>query len=340
MTSGRPLTLVTGTAGFIGFHVARRLLDRGDQVIGLDNVNDYYDVRLKEARLAELTPLNGFQFVKLDLANRRGMKELFIEYPIRRIVHLAAQAGVRYSLVNPHAYTDSNIEGFMNILEGCRQVKAEHLVYASSSSVYGGNTHMPFSVHDNVDHPVSLYAASKKANELMAHCYAHLYRIPCTGLRFFTVYGPWGRPDMALFLFTKAILEGRPIEVFNHGKMRRDFTYVDDIVEGVVRTLDHTAQPNPAWSSDKPDPGTSSAPARIYNIGNHQPVELLHFIEVLERTLGKKADMTLMPLQPGDVPATYADIEDLDRDVGFKPSTPIEVGVPRFVEWYRSFYKV
>jgi UDP-glucuronate 4-epimerase len=255
-------------------------------------------------------------------------------------VHLAAQAGVRYSLVNPHAYTDSNIEGFMNILEGCRQVKAEHLVYASSSSVYGGNTHMPFSVHDNVDHPVSLYAASKKANELMAHCYAHLYRIPCTGLRFFTVYGPWGRPDMALFLFTKAILEGRPIEVFNHGKMRRDFTYVDDIVEGVVRTLDHTSQPNPAWSSDKPDPGTSSAPARIYNIGNHQPVELLHFIEVLERTLGKKADMTLMPLQPGDVPATYADIEDLDRDVGFKPSTPIEVGVPRFVEWYRSFYKV
>jgi len=340
MTQGRTLTLVTGAAGFIGSHVARRLLDRGDQVIGLDNVNDYYDVRLKEARLARLMPLNGFQFLKLDLANRQGMKELFLEHPIRRVVHLAAQAGVRYSLVNPHAYTDSNIEGFMNILEGCRHIKAEHLVYASSSSVYGGNTHMPFSVHDNVDHPVSLYAASKKANELMAHCYAHLYRIPCTGLRFFTVYGPWGRPDMALFLFTKAILEGKPIEVFNHGKMRRDFTYIDDIVEGVIRTLDHTAQPNPAWTGDKPDPGTSSAPARIYNIGNHQPVELLRFIEVLERALGKKADMTLMPMQPGDVPATYADIEDLDRDVGFKPSTPIEVGIPRFVEWYRSFYKV
>jgi len=340
MTALKPLTLVTGVAGFIGFHVTRSLIARGDQIIGLDNVNDYYDVRLKEARLAQLTPLNGFQFVKLDLANRQGMKELFAEHPIRRVVHLAAQAGVRYSLVNPHAYTDSNIEGFMNILEGCRYARVEHLVYASSSSVYGGNTQMPFSIHDNVDHPVSLYAASKKANELMAHCYAHLYRIPCTGLRFFTVYGPWGRPDMALFLFTKAILEGKPIEVFNHGQMRRDFTYIDDIVEGVVRTLDHTAQPNPAWSGDKPDAGTSSAPARIYNIGNHQPVELLHFIEVLERTLGKKADMTLMPLQPGDVPATYADIDDLTRDVGFKPSTPIEVGIPRFVEWYRDFYKI
>ncbi|HSB44154.1 MAG TPA: NAD-dependent epimerase [Nitrospira sp.] len=340
MTVSMPLTLVTGVAGFIGFHVVRRLIARGDHVIGLDNVNDYYDVRLKAARLAELTPLEKFQFVKLDLANRQGMKELFTEYPISRVVHLAAQAGVRYSLVNPYAYTDSNIEGFMNILEGCRQAKVEHLVYASSSSVYGGNTKMPFSIHDNVDHPVSLYAASKKANELMAHCYAHLYRIPCTGLRFFTVYGPWGRPDMALFIFTKAILEGKPIEVFNHGKMRRDFTYIDDIVEGIVRTLDHTAQPNPAWAADRPDPGTSSAPARIYNIGNHQPVELLRFIEVLEQALGKKAEKKLMPLQPGDVPATYADIDDLARDVGFAPATPIEEGIPRFVKWYREFYKI
>ena len=339
MTATNSLTLVTGVAGFIGFHVTRRLIARGDLVIGLDNVNDYYDVRLKEARLAQLIPLNGFQFVKLDLANRQGMRELFAEYRIRNVVHLAAQAGVRYSLVNPHAYTDSNIEGFMNILEGCRHAKVEHLVYASSSSVYGGNTQMPFSIHDNVDHPVSLYAASKKANELMAHCYAHLYRIPCTGLRFFTVYGPWGRPDMALFIFTKAILEGQPIEVYNHGKMRRDFTYIDDIVEGVIRTLDRPATSNPAWSGDKPDPGTSSAPARIYNIGNHQPVELLHFIEVLEQALGKKAEKKLMPLQPGDVPATYADIEDLSRDAGFKPSTPIELGIPRFVEWYRDFYK-
>ncbi len=332
--------LVTGAAGFIGFHVAKRLLERGDQVLGLDNLNDYYDVRLKEARLAQLRPFERFRFVKLNLADREGMRALFADQPIRRVVHLAAQAGVRYSLVNPHAYTDSNIEGFMNILEGCRHAKIEHLVYASSSSVYGGNTHMPFSIHDNVDHPVSLYAASKKANELMAHCYAHLYRLPCTGLRFFTVYGPWGRPDMALFIFTKAILEGRPIEVFNQGKMQRDFTYVDDIVEGVVRTLDHTAQPNPRWSGDKPDPGTSSAPARIYNIGNHQPVELFRFIDVLERALGKKAEKKLMPLQPGDVPATYADIDDLSRDVGFKPSTPIEVGIPRFVQWYRDYYKV
>ncbi|WP_455379702.1 NAD-dependent epimerase [Petrachloros mirabilis] len=339
MTATKLLTLVTGVAGFIGFHVAKRLIARGDHVIGLDNINDYYDVRLKEARLAQLNGLNGYQFVKLDLANRLGMKNLFEEYPVQRVVHLAAQAGVRYSLINPHAYTDSNIEGFMNILEGCRHAKVEHLVYASSSSVYGGNTRMPFSIHDNVDHPVSLYAASKKANELMAHCYAHLYKIPCTGLRFFTVYGPWGRPDMALFIFTKAILEGRPIEVFNHGKMRRDFTYIDDIVEGIVRTLDHIARPNPDWSGDKPDPGTSSAPARIYNIGNHQPVELLHFIDVLEKSLGKTAEKKLMPLQPGDVPATYADIDDLSHDVGFAPSTPIEVGIPRFVEWYRNFYK-
>lgn len=332
--------LVTGVAGFIGFHTAARLLERGERVIGLDNVNDYYDVRLKKARLAKLKPFKQFTFTKIDLADRTKMRKLFAEQPIAKVVHLAAQAGVRYSLVNPHAYTDSNIEGFLNILEGCRHAKVKHLVYASSSSVYGGNTQMPFSIHDNVDHPVSLYAASKKANELMAHCYAHLYRIPCTGLRFFTVYGPWGRPDMALFIFTKAILEGKTIEVYNHGKMRRDFTYVDDIVEGVIRTLDHPATSNPAWSGDKPDPGTSSAPARIYNIGNHQPVELLRFIEVLEQTIGKRAKKKLLPIQPGDVPATYADIEDLSRDVGFKPATPIEVGIPRFVQWYREFYKV
>jgi UDP-glucuronate 4-epimerase len=332
--------LVTGAAGFIGFHVAMRLLDRGDQVIGLDNLNDYYDVRLKEARLEQLTPRERFNFVKLDLSNRQGVRDLFAGEPIRRVVHLAAQAGVRYSLVNPHAYTESNIEGFINILEGCRRGNIEHLVYASSSSVYGGNTHMPFSTHDNVDHPVSLYAATKKANELMAHCYAHLYQLPCTGLRFFTVYGPWGRPDMALFIFTKAILEGKPIEVFNQGQMRRDFTYVDDIVEGVIRTLDHPATADPTWSGDRPTPGSSSAPARIYNIGNHQPVELQYFIEVLERALGKKAEQKLMPLQPGDVPATYADIDDLTNDVGFKPTTSIEVGIPRFVKWYREFYRV
>jgi UDP-glucuronate 4-epimerase len=331
--------LVTGVAGFIGFHTATRLLERGERVIGLDNVNDYYDVRLKKARLAKLKPFKQFTFTKTDLADRVKMRRLFANQPIAKVVHLAAQAGVRYSLVNPHAYTDSNIEGFLNILEGCRHAKVEHLVYASSSSVYGGNTQMPFSIHDNVDHPVSLYAASKKANELMAHCYAHLYRIPCTGLRFFTVYGPWGRPDMALFIFTKAILEGKPIEVYNHGKMRRDFTYIDDIVEGVVRTLDRTATPNPTWSSDRPDPGTSSAPARIYNIGSHQPVELLHFIEVLENALGKKAVKKLLPIQPGDVPATYADVEDLTRDVGFAPATPIEEGISRFVQWYREFYK-
>ncbi len=339
MSTSRTI-LVTGSAGFIGFHVAKRLLERGDRVLGLDNVNDYYDVRLKEARLSQLRAFDRFQFLKLDLADREGMRALFAVHPMHRVVHLAAQAGVRYSLVNPHAYTDSNIEGFLNILEGCRHAKVEHLVYASSSSVYGGNTRMPFSVHDNVDHPVSLYAASKKANELMAHCYAHLYRLPCTGLRFFTVYGPWGRPDMALFIFTKAILEGRPIEVFNHGKMQRDFTYIDDIVEGVIRTLDHPAEPDPAWSGDAPDPGTSAAPARIYNIGNHQPVELLRFIDVLEQALGKKAEKQLLPLQPGDVPATYADIDDLARDVGFKPVTPIEEGIPRFVKWYREFYNV
>ena len=340
MSGAQASILVTGAAGFIGFHVAKRLLDRGDHVIGLDNVNEYYDVRLKEARLAQLMPHQRFSFIKLDLANRSGMRDLFADEPIRRVVHLAAQAGVRYSLVNPHAYTESNIEGFMNVLEGCRHNNIEHLVYASSSSVYGGNTHMPFSIHDNVDHPVSLYAASKKANELMAHCYAHLYRLPCTGLRFFTVYGPWGRPDMALFIFTKAILEGTPIEVFNHGKMKRDFTYVDDIVEGVIRTLDHTATADLSWTGDKPDPGTSSAPARVYNIGNHQPVELRHFITVLEKAIGKTAEKKLMPLQLGDVPATCADIDDLARDVKFKPATTIEEGIPRFVKWYREFYRV
>ena len=340
MGSGKGVILVTGAAGFIGSHVARRLLDRGDSVLGLDNLNDYYDVRLKEARLATLLPHPQFHFTKLDVSDRAEMAALFEQQPIKRVVHLAAQAGVRYSLVNPHAYTTSNIEGFLNILEGCRHHQAEHLVYASTSSVYGGHTHMPFSVHDNVDHPVSLYAATKKANELMAHCYAHLYRFPITGLRFFTVYGPWGRPDMALFLFTKAILEGRPIDVFNHGKMQRDFTYVDDIVEGVLRTLDRPAQPDPKWSSDKPDPGGSSAPYRLYNIGNHQPVQLLRFIEVLEQTLGKKAEKNFLPLQAGDVPATYADVADLMRDTGFKPATSIETGIARFVEWYRDYYKV
>lgn len=335
----RPVVLVTGAAGFIGFHVARRLLERGNHVLGLDNLNDYYDVRLKEARLAQLSPFERFQFHKMDLADRAGMATLFADRSIRRVVHMAAQAGVRYSLVNPHAYTDSNIEGFLNILEGCRHARVEHLVYASSSSVYGGHTRMPFSARDNVDHPVSMYAATKKANELMAHTYAHLYGVPCTGLRFFTVYGPWGRPDMALFLFTKAILAGKPIDVFNYGKMRRDFTYIDDIVEGVVRVLDQPAQPDPTWSGEAPNPGTSSAPYRLYNIGNHQPVELLRFIEVLEDALGKKAEKNFLPLQPGDVPATYADVDDLIKDVDFKPNTPIEVGIRRFVEWYRNFYR-
>ena len=330
--------LVTGAAGFIGYHVAKRLLERGERVVGLDNLNDYYDVRLKEARLEQLTPFERFHFVKLDLTDRTGMSEVFAAHGIRHVVHLAAQAGVRYSLVNPHAYVESNLVGFLNILEGCRQTKAAHLVYASSSSVYGGNTRTPFSIHDNVDHPLSLYAASKKANELMAHTYAHLYGIPCTGLRFFTVYGPWGRPDMALFSFTKAILEGTPIDVFNDGKMSRDFTYIDDIVEGVVGVLDRPATPNPHWSGPDPDPGTSFAPYRLYNIGNHQPVELLTFIAVLEAAIGKTAEKRFLPMQPGDVPATYADVDDLIRDVSFKPDTPIEVGIGRFVRWYRQFY--
>src|SRR5439155_4294340 len=295
------MTLVTGSAGFIGFHVAKRLLERGERVLGVDNVNDYYDVRLKEARLAQLTPFDTFRFLKLDVADRDGMSALFETHPIRRVIHLAAQAGVRYSLVNPYAYVNGNIISFLNILEGCRQRKIEHLVYASSSSVYGGNTRMTFSVADNVDHPVSLYAVSKKANELMAHSYAHLYHIPCTGLRFFTVYGPWGRPDMALFIFTKAILEGRPIDVFNKGRMQRDFTYIDDIIEGVIRVSDRAAAPNKAWNSDRPDPGMSNAPYKLYNIGNNNPVELLHFIEVLEQCLGKTAQKRLLPMQPGNV---------------------------------------
>lgn len=332
--------LVTGAAGFIGFHVSQVLIARGNEVVGLDNLNDYYDVRLKEARLAQLTDRRGFSFIRMDLADQAGMASLFGGERFDRVVHLAAQAGVRYSLINPHAYVSANIDGFLNVIEGCRHNDVEHLVYASSSSVYGANTRVPFSVHHNVDHPVSLYAASKKANELMAHAYSHLYDIPTTGLRFFTVYGPWGRPDMALFLFTKAILEGRPIDVFNHGDMQRDFTYIDDIVEGVIRTLDTVARPNSDWSGNEPDPGTSYAPYRIYNIGNHNPVCLMHMIEVLEDVLGRKAEKNLLPMQPGDVPATFADVDDLAHDVGFTPAMPIEEGVRRFVDWYRSYYKV
>ncbi|HEY9813820.1 MAG TPA: NAD-dependent epimerase [Candidatus Sericytochromatia bacterium] len=332
--------LVTGAAGFIGFNLSQRLLFRGDEVVGLDNLNNYYDVTLKKSRLAQLERKPGFSFHQLDLADREGIANLFTEQSFDVVVNLAAQPGVRYSLKNPHAYIDSNIVGFTNILEGCRHSQVKHLVYASSSSVYGANTKMPFSVHDNVDHPVSLYAASKKANELMAHTYSHLYNLPTTGLRFFTVYGPWGRPDMALFLFTKAILSGRPIDVFNYGKMRRDFTYIDDIIEGVVRVIDNIPQPNPNWSPEAPDPGTSKAPYKIYNIGNNQPVELMRFIEVLEDCLGKKAEKNLLPIQMGDVPATYADVDDLIKDVGFKPNTPIEKGIESFVDWYKSYYKI
>jgi UDP-glucuronate 4-epimerase len=332
--------LVTGAAGFIGFHVASRLLDRGDEVLGLDNLNDYYDPALKEARLAQLRARPGFSFTRLDLADRAGMDGVFARSGCARVVHLAAQAGVRYSLENPHAYVDSNLVGFLHVLEGCRHNGVEHLVYASSSSVYGANTSMPFSVHDNVDHPLSLYAASKKANELMAHVYASLYRLPVTGLRFFTVYGPWGRPDMALFRFTRAILAGEPIEVFNHGRHKRDFTYVDDITEGVIRSLDHLPQPDPAWSGAHPDPGTSRWPYRLYNIGNHRPVELMRYIEVIERCLGRVAEKRYLPMQPGDVPETYADVDDLARDVGYAPTTPIEVGIPRFIDWYREYHRV
>ena len=331
--------LVTGAAGFIGSHVAHRLLDRGDDVVGLDNVNDYYDVSLKEARLARLTARSGFQFERRDVADRPGIAALFAQGGFEGVVHLAAQAGVRYSLTNPHAYIDSNLVGFTNILEGCRHARVRHLVYASSSSVYGANTEMPFSIHHNVDHPLSLYAASKKANELMAHTYSHLYGLPTTGLRFFTVYGPWGRPDMALFLFTRAILEGRPIDVFNNGRMRRDFTYVDDIVEGVIRVLDRTASANPDWTGADPDPGTSAAPYRIYNIGNHEPVELMRLIEVLEQCLGQTAQKYMLPMQPGDAPAAFADVDDLQAAVGFHPRTPIEEGVQKFVDWYRDYYQ-
>jgi UDP-glucuronate 4-epimerase len=332
--------LVTGAAGFIGSHVSQVLLDRGDDVVGLDNLNDYYDVNLKRARLERLRANNNFAFEKMDLNDRQGLEVLFKKGGFQRVVHLAAQAGVRHSISHPHVYVDSNITGTLHVLEGCRHNKVEHLVYASTSSVYGANTHMPFSVHDNVDHPLALYAATKKANELMAHSYAHLYRLPTTGLRFFTVYGPWGRPDMALFLFTKAILAGEPIDVFNHGHHKRDFTYIDDIANGVVASMDTVATPNPDWSSDSPDPSTSTAPYRLYNIGNQKPVELLHYIDVLEDCLGKKAEKNLLPLQPGDVPDTCADVEDLVRDVGYRPATPVEEGVKRFVEWYREYYRV
>ena len=334
------MILVTGAAGFIGSHVVQRLLERGDTVVGLDNVNDYYDPTLKEARLARLTPYEKFTFHRLHLSDRVAMKTLFDSGKIRRVVHLAAQAGVRYSLVNPHAYTESNIEGFLNILESCRHAKIEHLVYASSSSVYGGNTEMPFSVRHNVDHPVSLYAASKKANELMAHTYAHLFDLPCSGLRFFTVYGPWGRPDMALFIFTKAILEDKPIDLFNFGKMRRDFTYIDDIVTGIVHVLDKPAEPDPTWSSDAPKPESSASPYRLYNIGNHSPVELMRFVEIIEEVIGKKAIKNLQPIQPGDVPATYADVRELMEQYSFQPNTPLEEGIWRFIQWYREYYKV
>ncbi len=332
--------LVTGAAGFIGYHTARVLLDRGDEVVGLDNLNDYYDVRLKQARLEHLQRAINFHFVKLDLADTRGMAELFTREQFDRVVHLGAQAGVRYSIENPQAYVDSNVTGTLNVLEGCRHHPVEHLVFASTSSVYGANARMPFSVHDGVDHPLSLYASTKKACELMAHNYASLFGLPCTGLRFFTVYGPWGRPDMALFKFTANILAGQPIPVFNYGRHRRDFTYIDDIVEGVVRTLDHIAQADPNWDPLHPDPASSRAPYRLYNIGNQQPVELARYIEVLEACLGRKAECELLPMQPGDVPDTHADVEDLVADVGYRPDTPVEEGVAKFVEWYRAYYGV
>jgi len=331
--------LVTGAAGFIGFHTAKQLLERGDTVVGLDNFNDYYDVSLKESRATILDDFDNFTMVRLDLADRAGMEKLFADENFEKVVHLAAQAGVRYSIENPHSYIDSNIVGTLNVLEGCRHNKVEHLVYASSSSVYGANTAMPFSIHQNVDHPLALYGATKKANELMAHTYSNLYELPTTGLRFFTVYGPYGRPDMALFLFTRSILEGKPIDVFNYGNHKRDFTFVEDIVEGVIRTMDHTATPNEGWDPASPDPGTSRAPYRIYNIGNQQPVELMRYIEVIEDCLGKEAEKNMLPLQPGDVPDTWADTEDLVRDVDYQPSTPIEVGVKRFVDWYLEYFK-
>ena len=332
--------LVTGAAGFIGSRLSERLLERGDQVIGLDNLNDYYDVALKEARLARLLPRANFEFHRLDIVDRAALDKLFAAAKPQRVMHLAAQAGVRYSLTNPHAYIDANITGFLNVIEACRSLPVEHLVYASTSSVYGANTNMPFSVHDNVDHPVSLYAATKKANELMAHTYSHLYGLPTTGLRFFTVYGPWGRPDMSLFLFTRKILAGEPIDVFNFGHHRRDFTYVDDIVEGVMRCIDRVATPSPDWHGDKPDPATSAAPYRLYNIGNNSPVELMDFIATLERCLGITAKKNLLPLQLGDVPDTYADVSALVEDIGYRPDTPLATGIANFVAWYKGYYGI
>ena len=338
-SNDRPI-LLTGVAGFIGFHVARRLLDGGRAVVGIDNLSPYYDVTLKEARLRQLEGLQGFRFDRIDLADRDGMTRLFDDAQPGDVIHLAAQAGVRHSLTHPHSYIDANLVGFTNVLEGCRHGDVHHLVFASSSSVYGANTNMPFSVHRGVDHPLSLYAATKRANELMAHTYAHLYRLPCTGLRFFTVYGPWGRPDMAMFKFAKAILSGEPIDVYNNGRMRRAFTYIDDIVEGVIRLLDHRPEPDAGWSADQPDPATSSAPFRLYNIGNDRPEDLMHVIGLLEQALGRPADKRMLPMQPGDVPATHADIGDLAAAVGFTPATPIETGVNRFVAWYRDYYRV
>ena len=331
--------LVTGAAGFIGMHTSLKLLARGDEVVGLDNLNDYYDVNLKHSRLALLEQSDNFSFVRADLADRAALEACFEEYALDAVINLAAQAGVRYSLENPHAYIDSNVVGFMNILECCRHHDIGHLVYASSSSVYGLNTSMPFSIHDNVDHPISMYAASKKANELMAHTYSHLYGIPTTGLRFFTVYGPWGRPDMALFLFTKAIREGQPIKVFNNGEMQRDFTYIDDIVEGVVRVMDRPAEANPDWQGHTPDPGTSPAPYRLFNIGNNNPVKLMDFIAAIEEALGQEAVKEMLPIQPGDVAATYADIDDLVDHAGYRPGTPIETGIRQFVDWYVDYYR-
>jgi UDP-glucuronate 4-epimerase len=332
--------LVTGAAGFIGFHTAKRLLGRGDEVVGLDNLNPYYDVSLKEARLNQLKALSGFRFTHAELADKEAMNAVFAEVKPERVIHLAAQAGVRYSLDHPHAYIESNITGTLHVLEGCRHHGVEHLVYASSSSVYGANRRLPFTVSDNVDHPVSLYGATKKANELMAHSYSHLYGLPTTGLRFFTVYGPWGRPDMSLFLFTRNILEGRPIQVFSFGHHARDFTYIDDVVEGVVRTLDTVATPEAGWNPEDPDPAGSSAPYRIYNIGNHRPIALLDYISLIEKEVGKKAEMEMLPPQPGDVAETYADVTALKAAVGFEPATPIELGVLRFVAWYRDYYRV
>ena len=332
--------LVTGAAGFIGFHVARRLAEARRPVIGIDNLNAYYDPKLKEARLAELAKFPSFRFMKLDLADRGGMEALFGEHRFPFVVHLAAQAGVRHSLVNPHAYVDANLAGFTNVLEGCRHNGCKHLLFASSSSVYGLNVKLPFSVHDNVDHPLSLYGASKKANELMAHAYAYLFALPTTGLRFFTVYGPWGRPDMAMWLFADAMLAGRPIKLFNHGKMRRDFTYIDDVVEAVVRLVDRAPKADPNWSSETPDPGSSAAPWRVYNIGNNEPVELLAVVRLLEQAVGREAKRELLPMQPGDVPATYADVDDLMREVGFKPATPIAEGIARFIDWFRAYHRL